>query len=139
MAGDKSTDQDWVRNIRVADGKTNKQKLSGDTVTAVDIAVQLDGDGNGNANDPAFVLLADTGSSSQLRVRDVVSNESLRDLSALSKNWEPLSVGVSDDLSGNNTEDAIIIGNKNEDGDSIRLQLRDLQTGDSIGNLDYGS
>jgi len=138
LGTDLATELAYVRNIRVADGTTNKQKVAGTSLNVTDLAVQLDGDGNSVADDPAFVILADSNDKSVLRIRDVVSNANPRDISALSVNWAALAVGTSADLSGNNLEDAIVIGINNDDNDIVRMQLRDLQTGDSVGNIDIG-
>jgi hypothetical protein len=130
-----------VLPIRVSNGALlSKQTVIGSSWRLRDIAIQRDGNRNGVANDPAYVVLGIQGSTgnSKVRVRDVKSNTKLvGDITILSDTWEALWVGVAPDMSGNNVEDVVVVATRPSGlGVDVRIKVRDLKTGDSVDNLD---
>jgi hypothetical protein len=134
---DTSTDNAYILAIRVSDGSLlEKQKIVGSWLSVKDLAIQLDGNGDGQTDDPAYVVLGDESKgNSLLRIRDVASGAKIRDISALSDNWNARRIGISPDVSGNNIEDALIIAT-NKSKNSVRIKIRDLESGDNGGSFD---
>jgi hypothetical protein len=94
---------------------------------ARDVAILLDSNGDGNANDPAYLVLANdiaTGKN-KVQARRVIDGARLTNLTAVGINWEAKRVTSTGDISGNLFEEVGALAKKRTDG-KIAIQLTDF-------------
>jgi hypothetical protein len=101
-----------------------------------DLSVQRDYNGDGVANDPAYVVLAKNAGNERPKVRliDVLSRVRLGDRKVLTNNWDAQSIAVSADLSGDNREDLLTIATR-KDNEKLIINVKELDSGDTVKNL----
>jgi hypothetical protein len=122
--------------LRVADGSLSEQRIASAWLNANDLAIQQDGNGDGQTDDPAYVVLGDEEEgNSLLRIRDVSSGAKIQDIRALSNSWNARRIGITADISGNSFEDALVLAAKTSDG-RVRIKIRDLESGANGGSFD---
>ncbi len=95
---------------------------------ARDVAILLDSDGDGNANDPAYLVLAnhqETGRN-KVQVRRVSDGTRLQNVTMLGTNWDSQRVTGTGDISGNLREEVGVLAAKKTDG-TIAIQLKDYE------------
>jgi len=149
MSGGKSRIAVLVRNTLDGRGKilpiriANGAKLPGHTLAgswwqpeAMNFSVRRDGNGDGEYDDPAYVILAKTVASGNqiLLMQDVLTGASLGNRFILNDSWSSYSVAVSEDISGDSREDVFTIASRNTDGDLL-INVRELDSGSQISNL----
>jgi hypothetical protein len=94
---------------------------------ARDLAILLDADGDGNANDPAYLVLAnhhETGRN-KVQVRRVSDGARLQNVTMLGTNWDGQRVTGTGDISGNLREEVGALSQKKTDG-TVAIQLKDF-------------
>lgn len=93
---------------------------------ARDVAILLDSDGDGNANDPAYLVLAndpETGRN-KVQTRRVSDGSRLQNVAMLGTNWNGQRITGTGDISGNLREEVGVLGEKTSDG-RVAIQLKD--------------
>jgi hypothetical protein len=92
-----------------------------------DVAVLLDSNGDGNANDPAYLVLANDIASgkNKIQARRVSDGVRLGNVTMVGTNWEAKRVMRSGDISGNLIEEVGALAKKRTDG-KISIQLKDF-------------
>jgi hypothetical protein len=128
LANKATTGANVIQARRLSDGNIQRDTSFFDTSwLARDVAILTDSDGNGNKNDPAYLVLAshpETGRN-KVQARRVGDGERLRNITMLGANWEGKRVTGSGDISGNLFEELGVLAEKSTDG-TIAIQLKDF-------------
>ncbi len=137
LAVEDGTAKILVQTRQLTDGALidNAKYLSGDW-EAKDIARVVDGNSDGTANDPAWLVLAsnrNTGSH-LVQARDIASGARQANIGYLTDSYEVSAIGASPDISGNSREEAGVLAIRS-DNDQIILQVRDYADGTRTGNV----
>jgi hypothetical protein len=131
------TGKSKIRSIHIGDGTIlQNSHVAGSWLEVQDLSVQRDYNGDGVANDPAYVVLGKNAGNEKPKVRliDVLSRERLGDLRVLTNNWDAQSIAVSADLSGDNREDLLTIATR-KDNEKLIINVKELDSGAGVGNL----
>ena len=94
---------------------------------ARDVSIVTDSDGNGTANDPAYLVLANHLETGRNKVQSRRANDGarLQTITMLGTNWGGRRVTGSGDISGNLFEEVGVLAEKNTDA-TIAIQLKDF-------------
>lgn len=94
---------------------------------ARDVAILLDSNGDGTANDPAYLILANDISTGKNKVqaRRVSDGQRLKNITMVGANWEAKRVTGTDDISGNRFGEVGALAKKRTDG-KVTIQLKDF-------------
>ena len=97
-----------------------------------DVSILLDADGNGNPNDPAYLVMATNlaDSRNKVQARRVSDGNRLNNIFVLGSNWDSWRVAGTADISGNQREEVAGLGQKHSDG-TIIIQVKDYSDEDT--------
>ena len=127
LANKAATGANVVQARRLSDGNVQRNTSFFDSSwLARDVSILMDSDGDGNANDPAYLVLAnhpDTGRN-KVQSRRVSDGARLKKITMLGTNWDGRRVTSVDDISGNLREEVGVLAEKKTDG-TIAIQLKD--------------
>ncbi|MEJ2137865.1 MAG: DUF1800 domain-containing protein [Gammaproteobacteria bacterium] len=103
---------------------------------ALDLSVQRDGDGDGMANDPAYVILVKNQPNGEqsLILKDVGSGSFLGSRQVIDGSWQSESLSVAADLGGDDKEYAFIIAS-GDSSEELLVNVRELESGNQVANL----
>jgi cyclophilin family peptidyl-prolyl cis-trans isomerase len=95
---------------------------------ARDVSVVTDSDGDGNPNDPAYLVLANHLETGRNKVQARRANDGarLQNITMLGTNWEGMRVTGTGDISGNLREEVGVLAAKKTDG-TVAIQLKDYE------------
>jgi hypothetical protein len=95
---------------------------------ARDVAILRDSNGDGNRNDPAYLVLHNhkgTGRN-KVQARGVSDGQRLKNITMLGTNWAGSRVTGVGDISGNLVEEVGVLADKRTDG-TVAIQLKDYE------------
>ncbi len=127
LARHKTTGENKVQDRRYTNGTRFRNTTFHTTDwQAQDLALLRDTNGNGNPNDPSYLVLATNPATDENKVETKkVSNGVLKNTPAFpSSNWLGLRIMSSEDLSGNLREEVGVLAEHRNNG-SIKIQLKD--------------
>lgn len=128
LANKAATGANVIQARRFSDGGVQRDTSFFDASwIARDLAVLRDADGDGNANDPAYLVLAnqpETGRN-KVQARRVSDGARIRNVTMLGTNWDGWRVMRTGDISGNLVEEIGVLADKNTDG-TVAIQLKDF-------------
>jgi hypothetical protein len=126
-----------VQTRQLSDGalQDNAKYLSGEW-TATDIATIKDGNSDGVANDPAWLVLAHSSATGNnlVQARFASTGAQIKNLSYLTADYQSQRLATSADISGNNREEASVLARRLADDQRI-IQVRDFDNGTRTGNI----
>lgn len=126
-----------VQTRQLSDGLLvdNAKYLNSDW-TATDIAAVKDGNSDGTADDPGWLVLAnDTASNATLlQARYAVTGTWIKNIAYLTTDYTGLSLATSADISGNGREEASVYAERLSDDQRI-IQIRDFADSSRTGNI----
>ena len=132
-----STGKILVQTRQLSDGVLidNAKYLNTDW-TATDIATVLDGNSDGVANDPGWLVLAtnDLAGNTLVQARDAATGARLKNLGYLTTDYESQRIATSADIDGNAREEASVLAKRTSDGQRI-VQVRDFAVGSRTINI----
>jgi hypothetical protein len=95
------------------------------TWLARDVVILRDSNGDGTADDPGYLVLAnDAGNRNKVQGKRVSDGQNLKNVSMLSTSWEAKRLTTTGDISGNLVEEVGVLGEKSTDG-TLAIQLKD--------------
>jgi hypothetical protein len=126
LANKPSSGNNSIQARRLSDGSLQRDTTFWDpSWLARDVAILKDSDGDGNANDPGYVVLAgDAGNRNKVQGKRVSDGVNLKNVSMFSTSWEAKRLTTTGDLSGNLVEEVGAMGEKSTDG-TLSIQLKD--------------
>lgn len=126
-----------VQTRQLSDGALvkNTRYLNTDW-TATDIAAVKDGNSDGVADDPGWLVLANNtvSNATLIQARDVTTGTMIKNISYLSFDYAGLRLATSGDISGNSREEASVYGSRLSDDRRI-IQIRDFDDATRTGNI----
>ena len=134
---DNGTLKTLIQARQLSDGvlQGNTRFFNGADWDSVDLAVIEDGNSDGTADDPAWLVVGENVVTNKtlVQARLVAGGVKLKNLSFLSTNYAPQRMTVSGDISGNGREEVAVFARKRTDGKQL-IQIRDFQTGAKTAN-----
>jgi len=119
LAHKASTGMNVVQARRLSDGVVQRDTGAWDASwVAQDLAIVNDANGDGNSNDPAYLVLAfnPDNVSNKVQALRVSDGAQLKNVPVLGSNWRATRVTGSGDLSGNLHEEVGVLGERRIDG-----------------------
>jgi uncharacterized delta-60 repeat protein len=128
LANKTATGANVVQARKLMDGSVQRDTSFMDSAwTARDVAIIADANGDGNASDPAYLVLSshqETGRN-KVQIRWVSDGKRLKNITMLGTNWRGTRVTGVDDISGNLREEIGVLAEKRTDG-KVAIQLKDI-------------
>ena len=128
LANKASTGANVVQARKLSNGTVQRDTSFFDTSwVARDVSILRDSDGDGNANDPAYLVLAGHPATGRNKVQARrASGARLKNITMLGTNWDGQRVPGTGDISGNLREEVGVLAEKRTDG-TTAIQLKDYE------------
>lgn len=122
--------------LTTIDGKTNVF-VSGPGIDTFDMDIMLDVDGNGTADDPAFVVVGKKVSGTENNVVFIIRESDglkLADWSIINGSYDARGMEIIPDISLNGYEEIVALAQP-VDGGNLLIRIRDLEGGNNVDTL----
>jgi len=129
LANKAATGANVVQARKLSNGSVQRDTIFFDSDwLACDVSILTDSSGDGNANDPAYLVLANHPATGRNKVqaRRVSDGARLKNITMLGTNWDGQRVTGTGDISGNLREEVGVLADKRTDG-TIAIQLKDYE------------